>query len=127
MADQFERFTDKTGREVLPGDYIVYGHALGRCAGLQYGRVVAVLPPTRDPHMGVCAKIRVRGVDAHDNWLGYSKANRGYKADEVELLKPGTLSYPSRVLRVEPYQIPERVRLLLEQVEIPEKAAHGAP
>jgi len=113
-------FIDKTGREVLPGDYIVYGHALGRCAGLQYGRVIAVLPPTRDPYMGVCAKIRVRGVDADDNWLGYSKnESRGYKR-ETELLKPGTLSYPSRVLKVEPHQIPEPVLRLLERVEIPE-------
>lgn len=108
-----EKFTDKTGREVLPGDYIVYGHA-----GLQYGRVVAILPPTRDPYMGICAKIMVRGVNAHDNWLGYSECHKGYRAGLKELLKPGTLSYPSRVLKVEPYQIPEAVRLLLEEVEI---------
>lgn len=117
-----EIFVDKTRRLVLPGDYIVYGHALGRCAGLQYGRVIAVLPPVRDPYGGVCAKIRVQGVDAHDNWLGYSKKNKGYKAGKVELLRPGTLCYPSRVLKVEPHQIPEQVLALLEQVKIPDAA-----
>lgn len=113
------RFIDKAGWEVLPGDYIVYGHALGRCAGLQYGRVIAVLPPVKDPYMGFCAKIRVRGVDADDNWLGYSNhATRKYRR-ELEILKPGTLAYPSRVLKVEPHQIPEEIRMLLEQIEIP--------
>jgi len=114
-----EMFIDKTGRQVMPGDYIIYGRALGRCAGLQYGRVVAILPSARDPYGGVYTKIRVRGVDAHDNWLGYSRYASSYKAGEVELLKPGTLCYPSRVLKVEPHQIPDKIRVLLDQVEIP--------
>jgi hypothetical protein len=33
---------DKSGRELEPGDFIVYGHALGRCAGLRYGVVLEV-------------------------------------------------------------------------------------
>lgn len=113
-----EIFRDKTGRQVLPGDYIIYGHALGRCAGLQYGRVIAVLPPTRDPYMGVCAKIRVRGVDADDNYLGYSKYETRTYRSGTKLLKPGTLCYPSRVLKVELHQIPEAIWNLLEQIEI---------
>lgn len=118
-----ERFLDKAGREVFPGDYIVYGHALGRCAGLQYGRVLDVIPAVRDDkyakYTGICAKIRVRGVDAHDNWLGYTKQDKGYKAGKVELLKPGVLCYPSRVLKVEPHQIPEAILGMLEQIEVP--------
>ena len=118
-----ERFIDKAGREVLPGDYIVYGHALGRCAGLQYGRVLYILPPAHDPYMGVCAKLKMRGIDAHDNWFGYSNRNPNYREMEPELLKPGTLCFPSRVLKVEPHQIPESVRLLLERIKIPEEKA----
>jgi hypothetical protein len=117
MSNPTEKFIDKAGREVLPGDYIIYGHALGRCAGLQYGRVVAVIPPAGDQYRGVCAKIRVRGVDANDNWLGYSGYGSGWRAGELELLKPGTLSFPSRVLKVEPHQIPEAIWKLLDQVE----------
>lgn len=115
-----EMFIDKAGRQVLPGDYIVYGHALGRCAGLQYGRVLAVLPPVRDQYAGVCAKLRVQGVDAHDNYLGYSKHASTYRANTFDLLRPGTLAYPSRVLRVEPHQVPEPVLRLLERIGIPE-------
>jgi hypothetical protein len=114
------RFLDKAGREVLPGDFIVYGHALGRCAGLQYGRVLAILPPTRDRYAGECAKLRVRGVDANDNYLGYSNYASTYKANTVELMNSGTLAYPSRVLKVEPHQIPEAVLRMLEQIEVPE-------
>lgn len=32
---------DILGREIKPGDYIVYGAAKGRCAGLNIGRVLA--------------------------------------------------------------------------------------
>ena len=33
---------DKTGTEIKEGDFIVYGHALGRCAGLRIGKVLAI-------------------------------------------------------------------------------------
>jgi len=118
-----EKFLDKSGRQIFPGDYIIYGHALGRCAGLQYGRVLEVIPAVRGDRyahsFGICAKIKVRGVNAHDNWFGYTKQANGYMVGKVELLKPGTLAFPSRVLKIEMYQIPEAVLLELEKIEVP--------
>lgn len=33
---------DKAGNELRPGDFIVYGHSVGRSAALRFGRVVSV-------------------------------------------------------------------------------------
>ena len=34
---------DKIGREINVGDFIAYGRALGRCAGLSLGKVIKTL------------------------------------------------------------------------------------
>ena len=33
---------DKSGREIKPGDFILYGQSQGRSAGLNYGRVLSL-------------------------------------------------------------------------------------
>ena len=64
------RFPDKAGCDLKPGDFIVYGHALGRCAGLQYGVVLEILPPNRKGWTGSKSpRIRVQGIDLDDNWV----------------------------------------------------------
>jgi hypothetical protein len=93
-------FKDKAGVPLKAGDIIVYGHALGRCAGLQYGRVLevrVVVSRRRDEEK---IKLRVQGVDS----------DRG---DEPRLLKPGFLEFPERILKVREEQVPEGIWRLL--------------
>jgi hypothetical protein len=94
-------FNDKAGRELRPGDLIVYGHALGRCAGLRYGRILAVQPGKSSPES---MRLRVQGVDDDTNWSGLGP----------RLCNPGTLSFEGRVLRVEREQVPSAVLSLLD-------------
>jgi hypothetical protein len=82
---------DKAGIELHPGDLIVYGHALGRCAGLQYGVVLKATPDG----------IMVRGVDADWSQL------------RPRLLKKAWLKFSERVLRVTPEQVHHTIGSLL--------------
>jgi hypothetical protein len=92
-------FNDKAGREVKVGDLIVYGHALGRCAGLQYARVVEIRLVAGIP------KIQVQGVSW--DW------NDMY---DPRLLKASVLQFPDRVLVVTEEQVHPRVLALLKEV-----------
>lgn len=95
------RFFDKCGKEVKPGDLIVYGHALGRCAGLKYGRVTAV-KLTKSEYSDPEVKLTVQGVD--DDW----------DQEKPSLTKLGTLKFSKRVLKVSEDQIPKEVLELLK-------------
>lgn len=95
------KFIDKSGREVKPGDYIIYGYNLGRCASLKYGRVVDLKldkswRATNKPKV----KLTVQGVE--DGWQG------------LRLTKKSTLEFSERILIVTKTQIPEEVLKLLE-------------
>jgi hypothetical protein len=112
------QFPDKTGRPLKEGDFIIYGHALGRCAGLQYAKVLAITIGKRGYLEEPVIKLRVQGVDLDDNfdfedkeWTRERKKSPGY--ERVHLLKPSTLAFPSRVLRVTKDQIPVDVFKLL--------------
>ena len=50
-------FKDKCGKVLTSGDFIVYGHALGRCAGLRYGKVIDVKFPKESTYGKGEAKI----------------------------------------------------------------------
>ena len=107
----FPVFHDKAGREVHVGDYIVYGHAMGRCAGLRYGVVLSVQWSkeeirhfnrlTKEYESRKVPKVRVQGVD--DDWASI----------DPRLCKPGTLGFPDRVLRVDAIDIPFQTLKLL--------------
>jgi len=99
------RFLDKCGDAVRPGDFIVYGHALGRCAGLRYGRVIAIKEGNLD-YDKKGPKLHVIGLDD----------DRSYK--KPRLCKKGVLSFSSRVLKVNKSQIPAPALELLETVEV---------
>lgn len=65
-------FTDKAGVKVVPGDFIIYGHALGRCAGLRYGKVLALVPHPKS-YFGCEQKAgdrecRLRIIGVNDDW-----------------------------------------------------------
>jgi hypothetical protein len=101
---------DKAGRSLEPGDYIVYGHALGRCAGLRYGMVINVYEPKDDGYGWWPGKaegkkkvhVRVRGVD--DDWQ-----QKSFKL----LSKDSTLQFGDRILRISSAQMPKEVLELL--------------
>lgn len=100
---------DKLGHHITVGCYIVYGHALGRCAGLRIGKVLGIRQVEKPPWGGVGEpthewRIRVQGVD--DDGL---TASGGPK-----LCKPGTLQFPSRIVVIEAGDMPLSYLTLLE-------------
>ena len=108
-------FPDKAGYDLKPGDFIIYAHALGRCASLQYGVVLEVLPNKgnefdySDPPR---PKLRVQGVELDDNWewIEEHRAEKcGITFKAPRLLKPSILSFPSRVLRIQKEQVSANV------------------
>jgi hypothetical protein len=100
---------DKLGQPITVGCYIAYGHALGRCAGLRIGRVLALTmnpvsvywsmgPIPHSPH------ITVIGVD--DDW----------EHRPAELCKRvGTLMYPNRTVVLDKDTLPTKHRKLLDE------------
>lgn len=63
---------DKLGQEIRPGRWIVYGHALGRCAALRIGLVLDVKRGPKTTHAWLREdRITVWGID--DDHLSYSK------------------------------------------------------
>lgn len=102
-------FSDKAGNGVAVGDYIAYGHNLGRCAGIRFGKVLKIeceVPPPVDGRTRQTAWwIRVVGVD--DDWQHNTPA----------LCKGcGTLGYPTRILRANSF-IPQYALELLRETK----------
>lgn len=90
---------DKCGSDLEVGDYIVYGHALGRCAGLRYGLV----------------------LESNDNSIkiiGYNDDFYNIPRWNGILSKPSTLRFPGRILKIYSSQVPEHI-----QVDLGEYAA----
>lgn len=107
-------FPDKTGRPLKTGDFIIYGHALGRCAGLQYAKVLAITEGKVEYNEKSFPKLRVQGVNLDDNYDFHNpewtnKRRNMFGDPRISLLKPSTLSFPSRVLRITKEQIPKDV------------------
>jgi hypothetical protein len=99
-------FKDKVGNELQPGDLIIYGHALGRCAGLRYGKVLYAKESKSAWSDKTKNNLRVQGVD--DDWSHM----------KPELAKPGTLQFSTRILKVRRDQIPANVLALLDGVNV---------
>jgi hypothetical protein len=106
MSDErkeIEFFIDKSGREVKVGDFIVYGHNLGRCAGLRFGKVLKIAQVEDNWLLGkgiLSWRITVQGVN--DDW--------GDK--DVQLASKGCLQFPERILNANDF-IPEKYKKLL--------------
>ena len=100
---------DKIGQTIEVESFIVYGHALGRSAGLRIGRVLSITPVTDEYQIRNRSpwKLRVLGVD--DDWA----------SQDPKLCKPGTLYYPSRVVRVSPYDLSNEILALLAPENAP--------
>ena len=96
------KILDKSGREIKINDLIIYGHALGRCAGLRYGKVLDLKEVKDDYSDRINPRVIIIGAD--DDW-----------GDAKLLSKKSTLLFPeSRVLVVEEYQVPEIILQLLK-------------
>ncbi|MBP9757241.1 MAG: hypothetical protein KBD06_01440 [Candidatus Pacebacteria bacterium] len=105
-------FTDKANVEVAPGDLIIYGHALGRCAGIRFGKVLALAEHPKSEWGSNHktgdrdCKLRIIGVD--DDW----------SHEEPKLLsKASVIAFGSRVLKLHPDQVPKLLADLLNTYE----------
>jgi hypothetical protein len=111
---------DKSGKVLKPGDFIVYGHALGRCAGLQYGVLLGIHQkkgyggkPELDRNGDPVVHATVQGIDS--DW-----ADNGWEKDKIRKLKKGTLQFGTRILKVGPDQIDPRVYDFLVEIRATE-------
>jgi len=100
-----DSFTDKLGQEVGVGDCIIYGHALGRCAGLRIGKVLKIIKKTIDNDYLSPWRITVQGVD--DDW----------DHNEPSLCRKGTLQFPKRIMRVDTNTLPDNIQELLRNIK----------
>ena len=101
---------DKLGRAFGTGDFIAYGHALGRCAGLRIGKVLAVRQVDGFDWMGPRGQTtkkewRITVVGVSDDWAGRTP----------ELCKKGTLQFPDRILKLDPADVPNAILDLYER------------
>jgi len=102
---------DKCGQEIKAGCFVIYGHALGRCAALKFGKILKItLKGSRYPHRPDIPEhhFSVIGVD-EDNWknpITYS------------LSKKGTLQFSDRMVVIPKSMLPQEVKVLLDQVNI---------
>jgi hypothetical protein len=94
-------FIDKAGRNVIVGDYIVYGHNLGRCAGLRFGKVLKIAVITETWHGDEEWRITVQEVD--DDW----------SFEDLRLCRKGCLNFPNRIMKVNEI-IPENYKEILK-------------
>jgi hypothetical protein len=97
---------DKIGQRVDVGSFIAYGHALGRCAGLRVGLVLALgrtEPPAWRTNDGPGWKATVIGID--DDW----EHRPVQVCDRI-----GTLFFPNRWLVLDPETLPATYRSALD-------------
>jgi len=107
-------FKDKAGYLLVPGDLIVYGHALGRCAGLQYGKVIGITEGLCGDYQGtLIPKLRIIGV--HDG-------------PPPELLeRESLLEFSERILKITESQVPANVLVLLSGYALKEATGPKVP
>lgn len=96
---------DKVGREITVGAFIAYGHALGRCAALRVGRVLAIKAPAEG-----CQEWHHYGGGWRITVIGISDDYR-HRAPELNSRK-GVLQFPSRMLVLD--SVSETYRQMLE-------------
>jgi hypothetical protein len=95
---------DKIGQPLNVGDYIAYGHAMGRCAGIRIGKILKISskPGVRG---GTAWSICVIGVD--DDWDSWEPCLNSSK---------GTLQFPDRIIRLDREDVPINYVALLAPV-----------
>lgn len=110
MSDQ-PIIRDKLGQAIKEGDYIVYGHAMGRSAGLRVGKVLR-LDFTNDPD-----RYRYRRGDCNCRiWVWGVDDDSKYSAP-ILCKHMGILEFPERVIVVPEPTVSEDYRKLLALVD----------
>jgi hypothetical protein len=96
---------DKSGNEINVGDYIVYGHNLGRCAGLKFGKIMNIdYEETGNHWQPFKFSIGVIGVD--DDW----------NFQDARLSRKGTLQFPDRIIVLPFEKLPDYAKKLLKDI-----------
>lgn len=100
-----EELLDKTGNKIEIGSYIVYGHALGRCAALKFGKVIDIEFQTDNfPQYPTHVRISVIGIDDEAHW------------SKPHLTKRGFLGFPERIIVLPVDKLPEYAKELLKNI-----------
>lgn len=93
---------DVLGNEIKEGDYIVYGAAKGRCAGLNIGRVKEAKGTGR---------IRASGVVV--SWGKYAAAGTGWGYADNPKRRDVFLAYPERICVIPESSVSAELKELL--------------
>jgi hypothetical protein len=102
---------DKTNKEIHVNDYIVYGHALGRCAGLRIGKVLKIKEKESRWGQETIKSFSITVIGVDDDWVNYSP----YTNSEPKLCSHvGHLLYPNRIIVLDKSNVPEKYIELLE-------------
>jgi hypothetical protein len=100
---------DKIGQPIQEGSYIVYGHALGRCAALKIGLVLKVA--VIDPKHSSLSKHRITVVGVDE----YNPFNTNKQIPY--LTKIGTLQFPDRAIVLPRERIPQAYLELFDEYQ----------
>jgi len=102
---------DRLGTPIVPGVFILYAHALGRSAALQWARVLLVEARADDPY----------GAPHGVSILTWGVADR-YEGPELQR-RPGRLLFPDRIVVVPRRRVPKAERALLTSPTVRELLA----
>ncbi len=95
---------DKIGQYLNVGDYIAYGHAMGRCAGIRIGKILKITYKGKmrdEDQWSIC----VIGID--DDWNMLEPCLASHK---------GTLQFPDRIIRLDRIAVPDKYLNFLDPV-----------
>lgn len=94
---------DVLGNEIKAGDYIVYGAAKGRCAGLNIGRIISNTPE--------------RGIKAAVIQVSFNKylhPSKEWFSDKPKKPRVSTLSFPERICVIPATSVQEALKEMLD-------------
>lgn len=105
---------DKNGREIKVGDYIVYGHAIDRSAGLRFGRVLKIKIGTGREVWGRPEGTAITVIGVVDDRYSLDKDRNLVRQPPELLSRVGTLMYPERIIVLDGKDMLLPVRRLLD-------------
>jgi hypothetical protein len=100
--------TDKLGTPLAVGDFIVYGHALGRCAALRIGRILNITEKKVESFYvkgDFKTEWSIRVCHLEDDWDGNPQKPGP---------RTGCLMYPKRTIVLRPEMLSWEMRDMLE-------------